>query len=427
MMIKVAYVLVFLFCFIIDVDAQFNTIYRSNLQKNETITEKNEPVENDEQEKVENGFLKWRVFAKISSLFKNKKDSVPTDPTLFSYDKPEDDGFFIFTEEQEKMYLDSLKKELIKKRRDVLVKRSMMSLPMDTLQITSHFGYRSDPFTGQKKFHNGIDFRARNNFVYPILPGIVNQAGFRGGYGYCVEIKHGELTTLYAHLSYILVKEKQVVPAGEPIGISGTTGRSTGEHLHFSVIQHGTFINPSIVLEYIQGELADKNLVKEEVTRGKLVIEQDLEKEKKVLESLQSTEQPANEVNGTASVIFGGSNGRNGRGGFKFSTSDPDSVPMSSATNVIENGKSGSIVMTRHKVQEDTGAKFEKVKNENGSIQIQSTTDKPLVLLPDSVKTKSVVKGGTRKKEITRSNTGTRIVFRNTRGDSVVHKRDAPI
>lgn len=412
MMIKMACVLVFLFCFIIDVSAQFNTIYRNNLPIEEPQSEKVEPVKNDEQEEAEKGFFEKGIFAKFSDLFRNKKDSVPTDPNLFSYDKPDHDGFFIFTEEQEKVYLDSLKKELIKKRRDVLVKRSMMSLPMDSLQITSHFGYRSDPFTGQKKFHNGIDFRAKNNFVYPILPGVVVQAGFRGGYGYCVEVKHGELTTLYAHLSYILVKAKQVVPAGEPIGISGTSGRSTGEHLHFSVIQNGTFINPAIVLEYILGELADNNVAKEEVTNGKLVMEQDLEKEKKVLKSLQAAEQPVKEENGTSAVIFGGRNGRNGATDFRYTAAAPDSVPMSRATNIVENGKRGAVVSGQRKVQEGTGTRFEKVRDGNGGVRIQTIADKPQVTVSDSVTGKPVVNEGTRRKETVKSSTGTRIVFR---------------
>lgn len=412
MMIKVACVLVFLFSFIIDVDAQFNTIYRNNLPIEEPKSEKVEPVKNDEQEEVEKGFFEKGIFAKISGLFRNKQDSVPTDPNLFSYDKPEDDGFFIFTEKQEKAYLDSLKKELIKKRRDVLVKRSMMSLPMDSLQVTSHFGYRSDPFTGQKKFHNGIDFRARNNFIYPILPGVVIQAGFRGGYGYCVEVKHGELTTLYAHLSYILVEVKQVVPAGEPIGISGTTGRSTGEHLHFSVIQNGTFINPAIVLEYILGELADKNLAKEEVTSGMLVIEQDLEKEKKVLKSLQATEQQVKEENGTSAVIFGGRNGRSGATYFRYTAVAPDSVSVSRVSNIVEKGKRGAVVSSQRKVQEGTGTQFERVRDGNGGIRIQKATDNPQVKVSDSVTAKPAVDKVSRRKETVKSSTGTSIVFR---------------
>ncbi|MGM9796091.1 MAG: M23 family metallopeptidase [Parabacteroides sp.] len=214
--------------------------------------------EDEELEDEEDGEKKQSPFkklaGKIKKLFshpKAERDTVPTDPDLFSYDEIENEGQFIFTEADEKAYLDSIKYELIKRRRAVLQKRSMVSMPMERLQITSYFGYRKDPFTKQVKFHNGVDFAARNYFVNAVLPGIVHFAGYRGGYGYCVELQHGNIHTLYAHLSYILVQKNQPVPAGEPIGISGTTGRSTGEHLHFSVINKGKFVDPMSLLDYL--------------------------------------------------------------------------------------------------------------------------------------------------------------------------------
>lgn len=314
-MVKTVIFSVFLFCFINGISAQINTFFHKKESDNELDTsffQKNEKTENEGTKKV---FFPKKIFRKISDLFKNKneQDSVPTNPNLFSYDKPDVNPFFIFTEEQERIYLDSLKMALIRKRKDVLMKRAAMSLPLDTLQITSYFGYRKDPFTGEKKFHNGIDFRAKNNFVYPILPGIVIQAGYRGGYGFCIEVQHGDMTTLYAHLSYILVKDKQTVPAGEPIGISGTTGRSTGEHLHFSVTQNGKFINPSIVLEYILGELADKNLSKKQIQKEKKMYEQDLEKEKEMLQKFQEMEKTEDSPKNTvSSIIWGGEHSQKG-------------------------------------------------------------------------------------------------------------------
>ena len=218
----------------------------------EMFEEETDDEEELDDEKKGNAFK--RLFGRIGKLFKpNKaeKDTVPTDPDLFSYDEIENEGQFIFTEEDEKAYLDSIKYELIKRRRAVLQKRSMVSMPMERLQITSYFGYRKDPFTKQIKFHNGVDFAAKNYFVHAVMPGIVHFAGYRGGYGYCVELQHGNIHTLYAHLSYILVQKNQPVPAGEPIGISGTTGRSTGEHLHFSVINKGKFVDPMSLLDYL--------------------------------------------------------------------------------------------------------------------------------------------------------------------------------
>lgn len=210
-----------------------------------------------------------KLFNKIGNWLGIKKeeapqDTVPTDPTLFSYDEVDNRGTFIFTEADEKRYLDSIKYELIKRRHQVLKRKQMVSMPMEELRVTSYFGYRTDPFTKAMKFHNGIDFAAHDYFVNAVLPGIVVNAGYRGGYGYCVELKHGDLHTLYAHLSYILVQKNQPVPAGEPIGISGTTGRSTGEHLHFSVINRGKFIDPLPMLDYLSSILAEEKPIDEE-------------------------------------------------------------------------------------------------------------------------------------------------------------------
>lgn len=359
-MIKTAITVGFLFCFIINVKAQFNTIYNTNLTKEEPQTVNNAPTaKQPEAEKS-----RKNLFSKIMNLFsKDKKDTIPANPALLSYDKPEGDGMFIFTEKQEKAYLDSLKMKLIEKRHSVIKKRSMMSLPLDTLQITSHFGYRKDPFSGERKFHSGIDFRAKNNFVYPVLPGVVVRAGFRNGYGFCIEVRHGELTTLYAHLSYILVKEKQIVPAGEPIGISGTTGRSTGEHLHFSLLRQGQFIDPSPMLEYILGELTDRNFAKEQLELKKKESNRNKEKEKHILETLQATEPSQADTTKRlppSVLILGGRNGI--RKPLSYPSKGQIRKPaekkalLSQPGNIQVKGKTG--VITRHrangKLEKDT-------------------------------------------------------------------------
>lgn len=173
----------------------------------------NEDEDNDddpEKEKRKRGIKV--LFKKIGNWLglKNKEtpqDTVPTDPALYSYDEIENKGLFLFTEADEKRYLDSIKYELIKRRQQVLRRKMMVSMPMEELTITSYFGYRNDPITHTVKFHNGIDFAAHDCFVSAVLPGMVAYAGYRGGYGYCVELVHGEVHTLYAHLSYILVKK----------------------------------------------------------------------------------------------------------------------------------------------------------------------------------------------------------------------------
>ena len=270
-----------LLCCCVSINAQFVTIMGIQEEvKNDTVSleytqnsdfdEESEEAdeENNEDELPKRKKIK-RCFQRISSWIgvsknKSQQDTVPTNPELFSYDQIEGAGSFIFTETDEKKYLDSIKYELIMRRHQVLKRKSMVSLPMETLKVTSHFGYRSDPFNKAMKFHNGIDFSAKDNFVNAVLPGIVIYAGYRGGYGYCVELKHGDIHTLYAHLSYILVKHQQPIPAGEPIGISGTTGRSTGEHLHFSVINKGKFVDPLPLLEYLSSILAESEPIREE-------------------------------------------------------------------------------------------------------------------------------------------------------------------
>ncbi len=116
--------------------------------------------------------------------------------------------------------------------------------------VSSRFGPRMDPFLGRPAMHQGLDFRAsRGTEVFAAGAGKVIGASRRGGYGKVVEIDHGQgLTSRYAHLSRILVKPGQVISAGEIIGKVGSTGRSTGPHLHFEVRRNGTARNPDAYL-----------------------------------------------------------------------------------------------------------------------------------------------------------------------------------
>ncbi|MEM1377261.1 MAG: M23 family metallopeptidase [Pseudomonadota bacterium] len=116
--------------------------------------------------------------------------------------------------------------------------------------VTSRFGNRRDPILGKSAFHGGIDFRTPTGT--PILAtanGTVVKAGRHGGYGNLIEIKHDNgLSTRYAHLSRIHVKKGQTVQAGVKIGAAGSTGRSTGPHLHYEVRRGGKAINPQTYL-----------------------------------------------------------------------------------------------------------------------------------------------------------------------------------
>lgn len=114
-------------------------------------------------------------------------------------------------------------------------------------KLNSKFGYRSDPFRTKFGFHSGIDIDA--NYGEPIVAtadGNVSKAGWHHSYGKTVIVDHKDgYETLYGHLSAINVKKGQKVTVGEVIGKAGSTGRSTGTHLHYEVVKNGKRINPS--------------------------------------------------------------------------------------------------------------------------------------------------------------------------------------
>jgi murein DD-endopeptidase MepM/ murein hydrolase activator NlpD len=116
--------------------------------------------------------------------------------------------------------------------------------------MSSRFGYRVSPFTGQKEFHKGIDISTRMNA--PIIApanGIVSHVGWDHGYGKVLTIEHGYgVRTKYAHLQKALVKKGQHVKRGETVALVGNTGRSTGPHLHYEVHLNRVAVNP---LRYI--------------------------------------------------------------------------------------------------------------------------------------------------------------------------------
>jgi murein DD-endopeptidase MepM/ murein hydrolase activator NlpD len=124
-------------------------------------------------------------------------------------------------------------------------------VPAASTHITSGFGYRSDPIAGSPAFHAGLDFKGPTGApIYSAAKGKVTFVGRRPGYGNCVEINHGNgLRTRYAHMSAFRTRPGAMVTAGQVIGAVGSTGRSTGPHLHFEVRLHGRPVNPRPFLE----------------------------------------------------------------------------------------------------------------------------------------------------------------------------------
>ena len=119
--------------------------------------------------------------------------------------------------------------------------------PLPGQKTSSRFGLRRDPFNGRRAVHSGLDFRGKRGMpVFATASGTVIHAGRKGGYGKMVEIRHaGGYTTRYAHLSRYFVKKGQKVQSGKKIGAVGSTGRSTGPHLHYEVRRNDVARNPS--------------------------------------------------------------------------------------------------------------------------------------------------------------------------------------
>ncbi|MBY9061460.1 peptidoglycan DD-metalloendopeptidase family protein [Sphingomonas yunnanensis] len=117
---------------------------------------------------------------------------------------------------------------------------------------TSSFGVRADPFTGRPTFHAGLDFRGRyGEPIYAAAAGRVSFVGERAGYGRLVEIDHGNgIASRYGHLSGADVSVGEQVARGQRIARMGSTGRSTGTHVHFEVRLHGTAVNPQPFLVF---------------------------------------------------------------------------------------------------------------------------------------------------------------------------------
>jgi len=112
--------------------------------------------------------------------------------------------------------------------------------------ISSYFGERADPFDGTEAFHKGVDFAgSAGSNVTAVAAGVVTWAGERLGYGKLIEINHGDgFVTRYAHNERTLVSVGQTVKRGEPVALMGSTGRSTGPHVHFEVLRNGRQVDP---------------------------------------------------------------------------------------------------------------------------------------------------------------------------------------
>jgi murein DD-endopeptidase MepM/ murein hydrolase activator NlpD len=140
------------------------------------------------------------------------------------------------------------------------VRRALLRTPVDGARLSSGFGMRRHPVLGYTAMHRGLDFAAPTGTpVYAAGDGTVEDMGVRGAYGNYVRIRHGRDTaTAYAHLSRFAsgLRHGQKVRQGQVIGQVGSTGRSTGPHLHFEILRGGTQVNPSTVVSVADRRLA---------------------------------------------------------------------------------------------------------------------------------------------------------------------------
>jgi murein DD-endopeptidase MepM/ murein hydrolase activator NlpD len=118
--------------------------------------------------------------------------------------------------------------------------------PVDGGWVSSGFGHRADPFTGHQSYHEGVDIASKfGSPVYVMGDGVIEYVGEKSGYGFVVEVTHESgLITRYAHISSSPVKVGDKVIKGQAIAKVGTSGRSTGPHLHFEVVKNGGAVNP---------------------------------------------------------------------------------------------------------------------------------------------------------------------------------------
>jgi murein DD-endopeptidase MepM/ murein hydrolase activator NlpD len=126
-----------------------------------------------------------------------------------------------------------------------------LAYPISNPEMQSTFGRRVDPFTGHLAFHSGLDMSGpAGTKIFSTADGKVSSAGYNGAYGNAVDIDHGYgVSTRYGHMSRILVKEGQEVHKGDLIGIQGSTGRSTGPHVHYEVRYRGQAMDPKNFLD----------------------------------------------------------------------------------------------------------------------------------------------------------------------------------
>ena len=257
--------------------AQFNTLTRTNIKKEENFPNKDE-LQKVEDKKIEKGkkkFTRTGLFKTTSKAdLKREIDSLKTLMIKYSlskikeeklnYKKIEDSIIQIMksniSNSTGNYTTKSFKKfDFVNTEEPNTISKIFMPLK-NGLMISSPFGTRIHPIFGKAKMHNGTDFKANFENVYSVMDGIITDAGWdsKGGGNY-IKIRHSNsFVTAYLHLSEIYYQIGEKVKAGFIIAKSGNTGNSTGPHLHFSVTENGNYINP---IRFLNDLIKTNNLI----------------------------------------------------------------------------------------------------------------------------------------------------------------------
>ena len=131
-------------------------------------------------------------------------------------------------------------------------KAAALTFPLDTAawRVSDPYGWRTDPFDGKTRFHEGVDLAcAEGTPVLAAMDGVAASSRRSASYGNCLRVRHADgKETLYAHLQYLYVRAGEVIEAGQVIGTAGQTGRATGPHLHFELWERGERCDPGAAL-----------------------------------------------------------------------------------------------------------------------------------------------------------------------------------
>ncbi|RZJ91213.1 MAG: M23 family metallopeptidase [Chryseobacterium sp.] len=146
---------------------------------------------------------------------------------------------------------------------------AQLAMPLNAMKINSGFGKRIHPVTHKMDFHKGIDLRAKNEPVYAFFSGRVNDVGFNPILGKFIRIKQNGLECIYGHLSILLVSKGDDVQCGEVVAVTGSTGRVTGEHLHFSLKLKGIYLDPVLFIRgYYKASNNNENIMENTATQS---------------------------------------------------------------------------------------------------------------------------------------------------------------